>query len=84
MSTEKPDAGVVKSFRFDRYTAEQIQRWIDLGYFESDADFEYNAHKIIFKVMEIIEQDKKVVDFNAVIIGIEIDVPILKEKHSLQ
>jgi len=84
MSGEKPDAGVVKSFRFDTYTAEQIQRWIDLGYFESDADFEHNAHKIIFKVMEIIEQDKEVVDINAVIIGIEIDVPGKVEKRTLQ
>lgn len=84
MSTEKTDTGVVKSFRFSTYSADAMQRWIDSGYFENDEDLAVNAYKIFFRIMEEIEKDKQVVDFNTVIIGIEIDVPEQQRKHSLQ
>ena len=82
--SNKSDDSLVKSFKFNLSTVEKMQSWIDKGYFEDDADIAFNAYQIIFKVMELIEKDQKVIDFNTVSVGIEIDVPIVSKQYILQ
>ena len=82
--SDQPDEGVVRSFKFSSYTAEEMQRWIDVGYFESDADLAFNAFQILFHVMREIEKDKKIIDFHSVTIEIGIDVPMQAGKYVLQ
>lgn len=85
MSAEKPeDENVTISYIFTPFTVEEMERWIDVGYFKDHSDIAAIAFGMVQKAVRYLEQSKKVVDFNSVIIKMEVDVPEDKSKHTLQ
>lgn len=85
MSTDVPnDKGIALSFLFTTQTAEQMQDWIDMGYFKDHSDIAASAFGMVQKAVQFLKQDKKVVGFNSITINMEVDIPESKEKRSLQ
>ena len=85
MSTDKPeDSGVVMSFLFTTFTEQEMQHWIDVGYFKDHSDIAACAFGMVQKAVRFLEQDKQVIDFNLITIEMEVSVPEENRKHSLQ
>ena len=71
------DDNIVLAFKFDQGFIDEMQRWIDLGYFEDLADATGTAFGMVRNAVTQLENDKLVVPFNEITLNIEVELPQL-------
>lgn len=85
MSADKPeDKGTAMTYVFATHTAEEMQRWVDAGYFKDHSAIAAIAFGMVHQAVQCLEHDKKVIDFDTVIIDINVNVPNAEEHPTLQ
>lgn len=76
MSTEQSDDdGVVKNFKFAKQIADEHERWIGIGYFANHEEIAANAFGMLRNAVLQLENDKKVIAFNAIVVDIQVELP---------